>query len=791
MSGDFRKQGDGRAESQEVRGWQIGKPHRKVDAVDRMRGILRYTDDLKLPGMLHGKILRSPHPHARIVSIDAHRALNMPGVFGVVTGKDFPIPYGVIPWTPDENALGLDKVCHVGDGVAAVAALDEDTAIEALDAIRVEYEPLRPLFDPEEALAATDVQINPYSKTGNLSKHVELDFGDVEAGMAAADLVVEDEYFFEGTTHTAIEPHCALANMETSGVLTVWSATQVSHYLHRELAKVLEMPASRIRVIQPPLGGAFGGKSEPFDLEFCVAKLAMMTGRPVKILYTREEVFYSHRGRHPMKMRYRSGFKKDGTITAVAGKTIIDGGAYSSFGLVTTYYSGQLLCAPYRFPAYKFDSWRAYTNKPACGPKRGHGSVQPRFAIECQLDKAAERLGIDPIELRRTNDIGAESTTVNEMRVGSNGFLECLARVEEASGWKERYGKLPYGRGLGVAGSTYISGTNYPVYPNKMPQAAVQVTLDRSGRARVFSGANDIGQGSNTMLAVIVAEELGMELADIRVLSADSDLCPVDLGAYSSRITLMVGNACMAAARELAGKVRASVARKWDIALRRVTLIEGRAQDLEDPDKQIPLSEAFAMAETDHGLLAAVGNYDTPKDRHGAYRGGTIGASPAYSFTAHVAEVDVDPETGVVTVTRVWVAHDCGKALSPRIVEGQIEGSVYMGFAEAIMEVHGVDPGHNGVHAGPSLLDYRIPTFPDTPEIHAMIVEAADAEGPYGAKEAGEGPLHPIIPAIANAIFDAVGVRMNATPFSPARVLAAIEAREKLEPAGQVGARRR
>ncbi len=784
MSGDFRKSGDGRAESAEARGWQIGKAHRKVDAVDRMRGILRYTDDLKLPGMLHGKILRSPHAHARIVSIDAHRALNMAGVFGVVTGKDFPIPYGVIPWTPDENALGLDKVCHVGDGVAAVAAIDEDTAIAALDAIRVEYEPLRALYDPEEALAATDVQINPYSKTGNLSKHVELDFGDVGAGMAAADLVVEDEYFFEGTTHTAIEPHCALANMEVSGVLTVWSATQVSHYLHRELARVLEMPGSRIRVIQPPLGGAFGGKSEPFDLEFCVAKLAMMTGRPVKILYTREEVFYSHRGRHPMKMRYRTGFKQDGTITAVAGKTIIDGGAYSSFGLVTTYYSGQLLCAPYRFPAYRFDSWRAYTNKPACGPKRGHGSVQPRFAIECQLDKAAEKLGIDPIELRRRNDIGAESTTVNEMRVGSNGFLECLAKVEAASGWKERYGKLPYGRGLGVAGSTYISGTNYPVYPNKMPQAAVQVTLDRSGRARVFSGANDIGQGSNTMLAVIVAEELGMELADIRVLSADSDLCPVDLGAYSSRITLMVGNACMAAARELAGKVRASVAKRWDVPVKRVTLIEGRAQDLEDPERQIGLDEAFAMAETDHGLLAAVGNYDTPKDRHGAYRGGTIGASPAYSFTAHVAEVDVDPETGVVTVTRVWVAHDCGKALSPRIVEGQIEGSVYMGFAEAIMEVHGVDPGHNGVHAGPSLLDYRIPTFPDTPEIHAMIVEAADAEGPYGAKEAGEGPLHPIIPAIANAIFDAVGVRMNATPFSPARVLAAIEAREAQEAAG-------
>ena len=791
----FRKPGDGRQEAAEARGWQIGKSHRKVDAADRMRGVLRYTDDLKLPGMLHAKILRSPHAHARIRRIDTSRALAMPGVFAVVTGKDFPIPYGVIPWTPDENALCVDKALYVGDGVAAVAAIDEDTAIAAAAAIEVDYEPLPAIFDPEEALAAKDLQINPYSRKGNLSKHVELAFGEVDQGLAAADLVIEDEYFFEGTTHTAIEPHCALAAVEPSGVLTVWSATQVSHYLHRELARVLELPASRIRVIQPPLGGAFGGKSEPFDLEFCVAKLALLTGRPVKLLYTREEVFYSHRGRHPMKMRYRTGFRRDGTITAVDARTIIDGGAYSSFGLVTTYYSGQLLCAPYRFPAYRFDSWRAYTNKPACGPKRGHGSVQPRFAIECQLDKAAEKLGIDPIELRRRNDLGGDAVTVNELQVGSSGFLECLARVEAASGWKERYGKLPYGRGLGVAGSTYISGTNYAIYPNKMPQAAVQVVLDRSGRARVFSGANDIGQGSNTMLAVIVAEELGLELADIRVLSADSDLCPVDLGAYSSRITLMVGNACLQAARELAGKVRAAVARRWDVPPRRVSLVAGRAQDLEEPSRSVALAEAFQMAEEDHGLLAAVGNYDTPKDRHGDYRGGTIGASPAYSFTAHVAEVEVDPETGVVEVTRVWVAHDCGKAISPRIVEGQIEGSVYMGFAEAIMEQHAVDPKHAGVHAGPSLLDYRIPTFPDTPEIHAMNVEAADAQGPYGAKEAGEGPLHPIIPAISNAIFDAVGVRMSSTPFSPARVLAAIEARRAREEAGELpphkgGARR-
>ncbi|HUH00690.1 MAG TPA: xanthine dehydrogenase family protein molybdopterin-binding subunit [Kofleriaceae bacterium] len=775
--GDFRKQGDGRDEARGEH-WQLGRAHRKVDAVDRMRGVTRYADDLKLPNMLHGKIKRSPHPHARIVSIDVTRAAAMPGVFGIVTGKDFPIPYGVIPWTPDENALCVDKVCYVGDGVAAVAAIDEDTAIEACDAIEIEYEVLPAYYDPELALARDAVQINPYSKKGNLSKKVMLEFGDVDAAIADAPHVIEDEYFFEGTTHTAIEPHCAVATIDgNNGVLTVWSATQVSHYLHRELARVLELPAHRIRVIQPPLGGAFGGKSEPFDLEFCVAKLAQQTGRPVKILYTREECFYSHRGRHPMKMHYRTALDADGRITAVDARTIIDGGAYSSFGLVTTYYSGQLLCAPYTFPAYRFHSRRAYTNKPACGPKRGHGSVQPRFAIEVQLDKAAERLGLDPIELRRRNFIGADTRTVNEMAIGSNGFLECLSRVEAASDWTQRYGKLPYGRGLGVAGSTYISGTNYAIYPNEMPQAAVQITLDRSGRVRIFSGANDIGQGSNTMLAVIASEELGVELDDVRVLSADSDLCPVDLGAYSSRITLMVGNACMQAARALRAQVCGSVAKRWEVSPRRVTLAGRHAIDMEDPDRSLSITEAFQMAETDHGLLSATGNYDTPKDRHGEYRGGTIGASPAYSFTAHVAEVEVDPETGVVDVTRVWVAHDCGKALSPRIVEGQMEGSVYMGFAEAIMEQHIVDPDHNGVHTGPSLLDYRIPTFADTPEIISLIVEHPDAQGPYGAKEAGEGPLHPIIPAISNAIFDAVGVRMNATPFSPARVLAAIEAR--------------
>lgn len=768
----------------------VGRRMRKVDGLAKSTGRARYTDDIALPGMLHGKILRSPHPHARILAIDTSRAEAMEGVHAVVTGRDMPTTYGIIPWTPDEHPLCLDRVRYVGDGVAAVAAVDEETASAALERIDVAYEELPAYLDPHEAIAAADGPFihEPRKEgwNGNVTKVVKLAFGDVEAGMAEASdeggVVVEGEYFFEGTTHTPIEPHCAIGLADPSGKLTVWSATQVPHYLHRELARVLELDPAMVRVVQPPVGGAFGGKSEPFDLEFCVAKLSMITGRPVKILYTREEVFYSHRGRHPFHMRYRTGARADGMLSAVDAEIVMDGGAYASFGLVTTYYSGQLLTAPYQMPAYRFHSTRAYTNKPACGPKRGHGSVQPRFAFEVQLDRIAEALEIDPIELRRRNALGPETRTVNDLRVTSNGFMECLAMVEEASGWKRKFRRLPYGRGVGVAGSTYISGTNYPVYPNEMPQSAIQLQVDRSGRVSVFSGASEIGQGVDSMVAYVVAEELGVALEHVRVFAGDTDFTPVDLGAYSSRVTFMLGNACIDAARQIKRQVQQAVAKEWDSKPGSVLLAGGLAVLADDTAVQMPIREAFNLAEAAFGALGATGSYDTPKDVHGSYRGATIGASPAYSFTAHVAEVEVDPETGFVDVSKIWIAHDCGRALNPVLVEGQMEGSAYMGFAEAIMEEQvfkSADQGRAGLHNAPSLLDYRIPTSLDTPALRSLIVESIDPEGPYGAKEAGEGPLHPSIPAIANAIYDAVGVRMNSLPFSPPRVWRALQAKAR------------
>ncbi len=760
----------------------VGKPHRKIDGLQKATGQAVYADDIQLPGMLHAKLLRSPHCHARIVAIRTEKALAMPGVHAVITGQDLPTRYGVIPWTMDETALAVDKVRFIGDPVAAVAAVDEDTANRALLEIEVDYEILHAYLDPQEALERNDPPIHENKRGNNVSKHVELAFGEVDESFDSADVVVEGDYSFHGSTHGAIEPHCAVAQVDAAGLLTLWSSTQITHYVHRALALVLDLPAHRIRVIQPNLGGAFGGKSDPFALEFVTSKMAAMTGRPVKMLWTREEVFYAHRGRHPMQMAYRTAADKDGKLKAVDAKILIDGGSYSSFGLVTTYYSGQLLTGPYAFPAYRFDSTRVFTNKPPCGPKRGHGSVQPRFAFEVQLDEVAEKIGMDPIEIRRRNFLGEHTETVNGQRITSNGFMECLEIVERESAWKDRRAKLPSGQGLGVAGSMYISGTNYPIYPNEMPQAGIQLKVDRSGVVTIFTGGNDIGQGSNSVVAYLVAEELGLELNAIRVVAADTDLCPVDLGAYSSRVTFMVGNAAIDAARKLRKQVVQTIAEHWEVPEKRVRLVGGHALDLEDPERHMPSREAFQMTEVRFDTLGSTGSYNTPT-LGGDYRGGTIGASPAYSFTAHIVEVEVDEETGRIRVPKVWCAHDCGRALNPMLVAGQIEGSVYMGIAEALLENHEVN--RFGLHAGPNLLDYRMPTAIDTPEIEAFIVESVDPEGPYGAKEAGEGPLHSAIPALANAIFDAVGIRLRDLPFTPGKVLAALAEKREREAASQ------
>ncbi len=751
----------------------IGRSLLKVDAMAKVTGETKFADDLVLPRMLHAKILRSPHPHARILSIDTSLAEALPGVHAVLTGRALPITFGILPVSQDEEALAIQRVRYVGDPVAAVAAVDEETAEAACRLIRVEYEILPAIMSLDEALRREDVRIHDYGPRGNIHKEVALEFGDVEEGFAQADYVREDVFFYEGSTHLPMEQHAALASFGADGKLCLWSSTQTPHYVHRALAKVLEMPASHIRVIATPNGGGFGGKSDVFNHEIVVSKLSMLTGRPVKTCLTREEVFYAHRGRHPVKMWVRTGVKRDGSITAMHFRSYLDGGAYGSYGVASLYYTGALQTVTYRVPRYRFEGVRVFTNKPPCGPKRGHGTPQPRCALEVHLDKIAEHLGLDPAEMRRRHLVPPDSVTVNQLRIGTVGLGECLDRVVLRSGWKAKHGKLPFGRGIGIAGSAYISGAGLPIYWNALPHSGVQIKIDRGGGVAVFCGSTEIGQGSDSVLAYVAAEELGIEPEDIRVVTADTDLTPVDLGSYSSRVTLMTGNAAIEAARKLRALLFEAAGEKLGLPAERLRAAHRRIFDRDNPGVGLAFVEAAVLAEAKFGTLGAVGSYTPPKGL-GKYRGAGVGPTPTYSYSAAVVELAVDAETGFITVDKVWLAHDIGKAINPILVIGQIEGSVYMALGEALMEEQVF---REGVHKIPSMLEYKSPTFLETPEMESILVETLDPAGPYGAKEVGQGVLLPVVPAVLNAIYDAVGVRIDEVPASPEKIVKALEAR--------------
>jgi 4-hydroxybenzoyl-CoA reductase subunit alpha len=750
----------------------VGKSLPKIDAWAKVAGETKFADDMVLPRMAHGKLLRSPHPHARITRIDTARARALAGVYAVITGQDLPrVKFGILPVSQDEEALCVDKVRLVGDAVAAVAAVDEETAERATELIEVEYEPLRSLMSIEESLAHPEVRIHEYGDGPNVHKAVSLQFGDVEAAFGQADLVREDVFYFEGNTHLAMEQHSAVAQWGADGKLTLWSSTQTPHYVHRLLAKILDLPQAHIRVIAAPVGGGFGGKLDAFAHEIAACKLSQLTGRPVKITLTREEVFYVHRGRHPVLMWIKTGFRKDGAITGMHFRSWLDGGAYGSYGVASTFYTGALQTVTYKIPAYKFEGARVFTNKPPCGPKRGHGTPQPRFAMECQIDKAAEQLGLDPADMRRRNLAEPFTKTANHLTVTTIGLGECIDRVVEASGWRRKFGQLPPGKGIGIACSSYLTGAGTAIYWNDMPHSGVVIRADRSGLVAVLCGATDIGQGSDSILAYLVAEVLGIEPKDIRVHPADTDLTPVDLGSYSSRVTLMAGNAAIQAARRLREKIFVAVAKKLEVEADRLVAEDRRVFVDGEPDLGVSFAEAVALGESMYGVLAFPGSYAPPK-RAGKYKGGGVGPSPCYSYSACVVEVDVDRETGEVRATEIWIAHDVGRALNPLLVEGQVEGSVYMGLGEVLMEEQVF---RKGVHKIPSMLEYKSPTTLETPEIHTILIETDDPDGPFGAKEAGQGPLLPVIPAVANAVHDAVGVRIDEIPISPEKVVKALD----------------
>lgn len=754
-------------------GTLLGQSGPKVDGLARITGRARFVDDLKLPRMLHGKFVRSPHAHAWIRAIDLSAALALPGVVGAMVGEELPKKYGAIPVCQDETALAIGKVRYIGEPVVCIAAEDEETALRACRLVVIQYEPIEAVLSIEDALNPEKPMIHEGArKASNVLRRVFQNYGDVEKGFAEADLVLEEEYHYPGSTHVPLEAHAALAEWEVEGRLKIWTSTQNPHYVHRDIARVLGLREQDVRLIKPAVGAGYGGKCDPFCTELCASHLARKLGRPVKIALEREEVFYAHRGRHPTKMWLKMGVKKDGQITAIDFKAWAEGGAYSSYGVVTSYYLGVFMTMPYRLENYRFESQRLYTNKPPCGPKRGHGAIQPRFALELHLEKVAEKLGISSVDLRLRNAVEPDSETCNGLKITSVGIQECIEKVVEASGYRERKGKLEAGRGLGLAASAYMCGALHPVYQTELFHSGVMIKVDRSGDVCLYSGTADIGQGSIHMLAALCADRLGLSPRDIRVVEGDTSLTPVDLGSYSSRVTFMAGNACLAAADRVRARLLKAAAGKWGVEPEGLEAREGWIYRVDQPEQRLSFVDAVWLAE-ESGPLVESGSYTPPKIGS-RFRRQSVGPSPAYSFTAQVAEVVVDPETGVTRVEKLWVAHDCGRVLQRTIAEGQVEGCVYMGVGEALYE----EQSYRGARLKtPSILEYKVPTLHETPEIHTFLVETHDPGGPYGAKEAGEGPQLSTVPAVAAAIRDAVGVWLHRPPFTPDRVLAAIEGR--------------
>jgi 4-hydroxybenzoyl-CoA reductase subunit alpha len=754
----------------------VGVRQPLIDGVEKVTGRALYTADLPARHALVGAILRSPLPHARIRGIDCRAARSMPGVHAVVTGDDCDVPYGVIPIAQNEFPLARERVRYRGEPVAAVAAVDEPTAHRALAAIVLDLQPLPAVFDAGAALAPGAVQLHG-DKPGNIEREVEQTFGDVEAGFAAADLLREERFHYAEVTHAMMEPNAALAEWDAARErLTLHSVTQVPYYVHLALARCLRLDESRIRVIKPFVGGGFGHRTETLNFEIIAALLARAAAGTVKLELSREETFLTHRGRPETDVRLKLGLTRDGKLTAVDCEVTQRGGAYAGYGLVTILYAGALLHAIYRVPASRYHGLRVYANTPPNGAMRGHGSVDVRHAFEALLDAMAAELGLDPFAVRRANLFTAPHRTINELQVNSCGLATCLDRVEAASGWRERRGRLPKGRGLGMACSHYVSGSAKPVHWTGEPHAVVNLKLDFDGGITVLTGAADIGQGSSTLIAQAVAEVLGLSLDRLRVIANDSAVTPKDNGSYSSRVSFMVGNAAIRAAQALREALVAAAARRLGVGAAQVECL-GELYRVAGGDGTIAYRDVVTAALEDTGTLTVKGAWSTPVEvQGGKFRGAAVGTGAGYSYAAQVVEVDVDEDTGVTRVLRVWVAHDCGRAINPLAVEGQVQGSVWMGMGQALSEETRYA---EGLPLAANFLDYRVPTIVESPPIDVFIVEAPDPNGPFGAKEAGEGSLSGFLPALTNAIADATGLRLTGLPASPDRLLDALQARAR------------
>ncbi len=756
----------------------IGQRQPLIDGIEKVTGSALYTADLPAREALVGAILRSPVAHARIRAIDVSRARTMPGVRAVITGDDCDVPYGVIPIAQNEFPLARGRVRYCGEPVAAVAAVDQATARAALAAITLDLEPLTAYFDAASARSSEALQLHD-DQPGNIARDVDHSFGDVAGGFDAADLVLEERFHYAEVTHAMMEPNASLASWDAQrGRLTLHTVSQVPYYVHLILAQCMRLDAAQIRVVKPFVGGGFGHRTETLNFEIIAALLARAARGTVKLELSREDSFITHRGRPETDVRLKIGLSSSGVIKAVDCEVVQRGGAYAGYGLVTILYAGSLLHALYQLPACRYFGLRVYTNTPPNGAMRGHGSVDVRHAFESMLDSMAQTLGLDPFAVRRVNLLAIPHRTINDLQVNSCGLSECLDKVQQASGWQQRHAHMPKGRGLGLACSHYASGSAKPVHWSGEPHAVVNLKLDFDGGITLLTGAADIGQGSSTLLAQTVAEVMGLSMERLRVVANDSAVTPKDNGSYSSRVSFMVGNAAINAAKALRQVLLEAAARKFAVPVESVEC-HGEYYGVTGSAQVLSYKDVVTLALQTGGTVTVRGSWSTPRETQGGkFRGAAVGTSAGYSYAAQVVEVEVDEDTGMVRVVQVWVAHDCGRAINPLAVEGQIQGSVWMGMGQALSEE---TQYHKGLHMRANFLDYRIPTIVESPPIQTFIVEAPDPNGPFGAKEAGEGSLSGFLPALTNAIAHATGLRLHELPASPDRLLDALQARRRAQ----------
>jgi xanthine dehydrogenase molybdenum-binding subunit len=744
----------------------IGASFPKIDAAERATGRAIYIHDVELPRMLHAAILRTDRVHARILSIDTSAAKRLEGVRAVLTAKEIEnVPFG---HGRDNTPLKGERVRCIRDEIAAVAAETEEIARRAVSLIRVEYEDLPVVRSPEEALRPGAPLIHE-EKGSNLAFTYDYSHGSLPDGERESDVIVEETYRLPRVAHCCLGTSGIVASFDARGDLTLYSVTQVPFLYRRDMAAIVGIPPERIRVIQVTIGGGFGSKLDLYPYEPIAVHLARETRRPVKLVFDRVEEFVASPTRQPTEIRIRAGARRDGAFTFREIEFTHDNGGYTSWGSTTPFVMMQSFSSLYRVPHVQMKGRVVYTNNPYAGAMRGYGNLQATFAVESAIDLLAERLEMDPLELRLRNAQEAGETTGQGMVFKTCGLGECLTVAAERSGWRDKRGRIKTDRphvrrGIGMASMLHVGG-GAKIY--KSDGCGTILKIDDFARVMLLTGSSEIGQGSETVLAQIAAEELGLSLDRIRVVNNDTDLTPWDVGVHASRTTFIAGNSARLAARKAREKLLAAAAAQTGTPAGELDIRRGRVVRASDGEVLADLGKVIrALHFARKSEVVVTHHYYEPpsvmQDR--AYKGDV---SAAYAFATQVAEVEVDMETGVVKVLRMTAAHDVGRVINPMGAEGQVQGGVVMGLGYALSEEIQVEDGRV---MNPSFREYKLITSPEVPPIDITFVETVDPEGPYGAKGVGEAPAICTAPAVANAVRHATGGRFTALPITPERV---------------------